>query len=83
LHLSWALQADILSSGQRADKKAGEVDVVPLLFSHAAMSGRDEDLLFRIELWDDGDKHVEEVIALVSDFLTASGAPRRKKPRSS
>jgi hypothetical protein len=37
------------------------------------MSGRD-DLPFRIELWDDGDRHVEEVIALASDFSTASGA---------
>ena len=35
------------------------------------MGGRDEDLPFRIELWDDADRHIEEVIALVSDFATA------------
>jgi len=29
---------------------------------------------FGIELWDDGDKHVDEVIALASDFSTAQGA---------
>jgi len=28
----------------------------------------------RIELWDDGDRHVEEVIALVSDFFSAQSA---------
>jgi len=38
------------------------------------MVGRDDDLPFRIELWDDGDKHVDEVIALASDFSTAQGA---------
>ena len=25
----------------------------------------------RLELWDDGDRHVEELIAVVSDFTTA------------
>jgi hypothetical protein len=35
------------------------------------MGGRDDDLPFRIELWDAGDRPVEEVIALVSDFTTA------------
>jgi hypothetical protein len=34
------------------------------------MRGRDDDLPFRIELWDDGDSRVEEVIALASDFST-------------
>jgi hypothetical protein len=34
-------------------------------------TGRDDDLPFRIELWDDQDRYVEEVIALVSDFTTA------------
>ena len=38
------------------------------------MGGRDEDLPFRIELWDDGDRHIEEVIALASDFASACGA---------
>jgi len=37
------------------------------------MGGRDNDLLFRIELWDDADRHIEEVIALASDFASACG----------
>ena len=35
---------------------------------------RDDDLPFRIELWDDADRHVEELIALASDFAAASSA---------
>ena len=31
-------------------------------------------LPFKIELWDDADRHVEEVIALASDFASACGA---------
>ena len=38
------------------------------------MGGRDEDLPFRIELSDDADRHIEEVIALASDFASACGA---------
>ena len=38
------------------------------------MSGGNEDLPFRIELWDEADKHIEEVIALASDFASACGA---------
>ena len=38
------------------------------------MAGRDDDLPFRVELWDDLDRHVEEVIARVSDYSTACGA---------
>ena len=38
------------------------------------MSGGDEDLPFRIELWDDADRHIEELIALPSDFASACGA---------
>jgi hypothetical protein len=37
------------------------------------MAGRDDDLPFRIELWDDGDRHIEEVIALTADFGSACG----------
>jgi hypothetical protein len=33
-----------------------------------------DDLPYRIELWDDKDTHVEEVIALVSDYATAKSA---------
>jgi hypothetical protein len=39
------------------------------------MAGRDHDNLpFRVELWDDHDRHIEEVIALVSDYATARSA---------
>ena len=38
------------------------------------MGGQDDDLPFRIELWDDADLHIEEVIALASDFASACGA---------
>ena len=38
------------------------------------MAGRDDDLPFRVELWDDHDRHIEEVIALVSDYTTARSA---------
>ena len=38
------------------------------------VAGRDDDLHFRIELWDDGDSRIEEVIALASDFVSACGA---------
>ena len=38
------------------------------------MAGRDDDLPFRIERWDDGHQHVEELIALVSNFTTAQTA---------
>jgi hypothetical protein len=38
------------------------------------MVGRDNDLPFRVELWDDNDSHIEEVIALASDYATAKSA---------
>ena len=38
------------------------------------MSGGEQDLPFRIELWDDADRHIEEVMALASDFASACGA---------
>lgn len=38
------------------------------------MAGKEADLPFRIELWDDTDRHVEELIALVGDLATASTA---------
>ena len=38
------------------------------------MAGQDDDLPFRIELWDDKDSHIEEVIAPASDYATARGA---------
>ena len=36
------------------------------------MVGRDDDLPFRVELWDD--RHIEEVIAMVADYATARSA---------
>ena len=50
------------------------LDWLPASFSHEFMAGRDEDLPFRIELWDDGNRHVEELIALAADFTTAQTA---------
>jgi hypothetical protein len=38
------------------------------------MGGPDDDLPFRIEPWDDADRHVEGLIALVADFTTAQTA---------
>jgi hypothetical protein len=38
------------------------------------MGSRDDDLPFRIELWDDKDQYVEELIALTSDYASACGA---------
>jgi hypothetical protein len=35
------------------------------------MTGHDDDLPFRVELWDDKDSHIEEIIALASDYATA------------
>ena len=35
---------------------------------------RDDDLPYRVELWDDADRHIEEVIALASDYSSACGA---------
>ena len=38
------------------------------------MAGHADDLPFRVELWDDKDSHIEEVIALSSDYATARSA---------
>ena len=38
------------------------------------MGGAEHDLPFMIELWDDSDQHIEEVIALASDYASACGA---------
>jgi len=38
------------------------------------MGGYDDNLPFRIELWDEADRHIEEVIALAPDFASACGA---------
>ena len=44
------------------------------MFFNGCMGDRDDDLPFRVELWDDKDSHFEEVIALASDYSTARGA---------
>jgi hypothetical protein len=36
--------------------------------------GRPFDLPYSVELWDDADSHVEEVIALTSDYRVARAA---------
>ena len=38
------------------------------------MTGHDDDLPFRVEVWDDKDNHIEEIIALASDYATAKSA---------
>ena len=38
------------------------------------MGGDEPDLAFKIELWDDADRRIEEVIALAADFASACGA---------
>jgi hypothetical protein len=38
------------------------------------MACRGDDLPFRVELWDDHDRRIEEVIALASDYASARGA---------
>ena len=48
------------------------IDFVPYSFCNAIMVGRDDDLPFRVELWDDKDSHIEEVLALASDYATGS-----------
>ena len=35
------------------------------------MRGQDHDLPYRIEVWDEGDSHVEELVALVGDHAVA------------
>jgi hypothetical protein len=45
------------------------------MFSHAEMAmGRPYDLPYSVELWDHTDSHVEELIALTTDYRVARGA---------
>jgi hypothetical protein len=37
-------------------------------------SAHDDDLPLRVEVWDDKDSHIEEIIALTSDYATAKSA---------
>jgi hypothetical protein len=51
------------------------IDVVPVPFSCASMAtGRQFDLPYMLEEWDDTDSHVEELIALTGDYRVARAA---------
>ena len=51
------------------------VDLVPILFSYTKMAmGRQFDLPYTVEQWDDTDSHVEELIALTGDYRVARAA---------
>ena len=45
-----------------------------VLVSFHAHGMREDDLPYRVEVWDDKDSHIEEVIALTSDYATAKSA---------
>ena len=48
---------------------------VAILFSYFEMAmGRPFDLPYSVELWDDEDRHVEELIALTGDYRVARAA---------
>jgi hypothetical protein len=38
------------------------------------MAAHDNNLPYRVDLWDDKDAHIEEIIALASDYATAKSA---------
>jgi hypothetical protein len=51
------------------------LDGVPILFSTIFMAtGRSDDLPYMVEQWDDGDRYVEELIALTCDYGVARAA---------
>jgi hypothetical protein len=45
------------------------------------MAGKEQDLPYRIELWDDDDDRIEELIALVGDHAVARAAFAEVKRR--
>ena len=47
---------------------------VPRPFSNSWMQLSPDDFHFRIDLWDDADKRIEQVIAFVSDLVVALAA---------
>jgi hypothetical protein len=49
------------------DRKCDRLDCVPILFTHHLMA-------WGVELWDDEDRHVEELIALTGDYRVAKAA---------
>ncbi len=51
------------------------VDRVPISFLYNTMAtGRQFDLPYMVEQWDDADSHVEELIALTGDYRVARAA---------
>jgi hypothetical protein len=51
------------------------LDWVPSLFPGAFMAwGRQFDLHYSVELWDDNDSHIEQLIALTGDYRVARAA---------
>ena len=51
------------------------VDGVPISFSYTIVAtGRQFDLPFMVEQWDDADSHVEELIVLTGDYRVARAA---------
>jgi hypothetical protein len=51
------------------------LDDVPISFGNAFMAaGHQFDLPYSVELWDEHDKHVEELIALIGDYWVARAA---------
>jgi hypothetical protein len=38
------------------------------------MAAHNDDLPYRVDVWDDKDSHIEEIIALTSDYATAKSA---------
>jgi hypothetical protein len=51
------------------------VDQVPVSFWYTTMAtGRQFDLPYLVEQWDDADSHVEELIALTGDYRVARAA---------
>jgi hypothetical protein len=49
------------------------VDLTSFLFCSILVI-REDDLPYRVEVWDDKDSHIEELIALTSDYATAKSA---------
>ena len=41
-----------------------KIDFVLFPFRYGTMAAHDEDLPFRVELWDDKDRRIEEIVAL-------------------
>ena len=63
------------ASVSRSLSRGFSIDCVPVLFSYGHMAtGRQFDLPYMVEQWDDTDSHVEELIALTGDYRVARAA---------